>query len=389
MNKLGKITAVSTAALLAASAGAMAADKASKPTLSVGGYMDQKFSVHNYDSQFEANNGKTANWDQRNDTEVYINGSVQLDNGIKIRTQVQLEGFSINDTTNDGANFVNGTASQPDMVDEAYMDISGSFGSIRLGSQDLAGKRIMTGHQATFGMNVGENTRFNIGKLILKPATVGGSVISQLDLSSDGEGVSYVSPRWNGLMVGFGWAATAHEDSDAATLKSAQDHDIWDAAINWKGKMGDASVSVAAGYTQAKEATAGRNDPSQLLVGGKVTIGGLSAGLSYQKNDMPTASTLLTGTSTDEDILEAGIKYVNGADAFSMVMAHNEADSTTAAEDGDNSKVYSFAYTRTLGPGVKWHNTLHVADYNNGAAGAATNTSNDGYAVTTGILINF
>ncbi len=385
MNKLGKITAVSTAALFAASAGAMAQDKASKPSISVGGYMDQKFSVHNYDSTFEAANGKTANWDQRNDTEVYILGSVQLDNGIKIKTRVELEGFTINDTTNDGSNFVNGTSSQPDMVDEAFMDISGSFGSVRLGSADLAGKRMSTGHQATFFMNVGENTRFNITKVILKPSTVSNSVVSQLDLSSDGEGVSYVSPRWNGFVVGLGWAATANEDSDADTLKSSADSDIYDAAINWSGKFGDVGISANAAYTAAKGKTWDMSDPSQWALGGRITIGGLAIGLSTQHNE----SAARAGESTEEDIVEAGVRYIMGPNAFSIVGAWSEMDSTDTAVNGDETKAFSIAYRRTLGPGVTWHNTLHIADYDNGASGAASSTSNDGYALTTGIKVSF
>jgi outer membrane protein OmpU len=316
---------------------------------------------------------------------VYILGSVQLDNGIKIKTRVELEGFTINDTTNDGANFVNGTSSQPDMVDEAYMDISGSFGSVRLGSADLAGKRMTTGHQATFFMNVGENTRFNITKVILKPSTVSNSVVSQLDLSSDGEGVSYVSPRWNGFVVGFGWAATSKEDTDADTLKSVNDHDIYDAAINWAGKFGDVGVSLAAGYTAAKSKTPGNSDPSQWSLGGRLTMGGLAIGLSTQHNESSTA----TGVSTDEDIIEAGVRYVMGPNAFSIVGAWSEMGGNVASSKNDETKAYSIAYRRTLGPGVTWHNTLHIADYNDGLAGAAASNSNDGYALTTGIKISF
>ncbi len=381
MNKLGKLAAVSTAALFAASAGAMAADK---PSLSVGGYMDQKFTVHNYNNSYENSAGKTANWDQRNDTEVYINGSVQLDNGIKIKTQVQLEGFTINDT-GDAANFANGTSSQPDMVDEAWMDISGSFGAVRVGSADMAGKRMTTGHQATFFMNVGENTRFNITKVIPKPSTVSNSVVSQMDLSSDGEQVSYVSPNWNGFVLGFGWAATANEDYDGRTLRSAADHDIYDAAINWVGKFGDVGISLAAGYTAAKSKTAGNSDPYQWALGGRLTMGGFAVGLSTQHNESSTA----TGVSTEEDIVEVGARYIMGPNAFSIVGAFSEMGGNVAASKDDETKAYSIAYRRTLGPGVAWHNTLHIADYDDGLAGAATSNSNDGYALTTGIKISF
>ncbi len=378
MNKLAKLTAVSTAALFAASAGAVAADK---PTLKLGGYMDQKITVNSQSGAYESANGNAIALDQRNDTEVYFLGAVTLDNGITIKTRVELEGMLAGSAAGDGANTANGS---PDLLDESFMDISGSFGSIRLGSQDLIGKRMSTGHQATFTRNVGENTRFNITKVIGKPSTVSNSVISQLDLSSDGEAISYMSPTIGGFKFGVGYAASAAEDYDGLNFDTALNK-IMDGAVQWSGKFGGSSVSVAAAYTTAT-ATSGNSDPKQWSVGGRVSVGNITVGLSTQHNE---ASAATGSQANEEDIVEAGVTYKAGANAFSVVGAWSTMDSSDAAVKNDETQAYSIAWARTLGPGVKWHNTLHIANYDNGDAGAAASTSNDGYAFTTGIKVSF
>jgi len=407
MNKYLKATAACAVALFATS-GAMAEG----PKLTVGGFVDSKFSINDNDDQYTAGQGGVVNFDQRQDGEIHFNGSAELDNGLKIRARVELEAFTINDGADDLANFSNGAsvagaggASGGDLIDESWLDISGSFGAIRLGSTDMAGKRMTTGHQATFFMNVGENTRFNISSIIEQPnrtTNVTTSIISQLDLNSDAESISYVTPRFAGFQLGAGWASTNFEDSGQLHTKGGGQgdlSDIYDVAINWVGKFQDVGISVAAGYTSGNTTTGnGSNNPEQWSLGGRVTFGGFAIGLSTQQNDCAIAGSALSdgcnaAESVDEEIYEAGIRYIAGPNAFSIVGAWAETEGSGSARaiaaNGDESQVFSIAYRRTLGPGVMWHNTLHIANYDNGAAGAAANTSNDGFGITTGLLLRF
>lgn len=404
MNKYLKATAACAVALFATS-GAMAEG----PKLTVGGFIDSKFSVNDNDDAYTAAQGGVVNFDQRQDGEIHFNGSAQLDNGMKIRARVELEAFRINDATDDLANYSNGTpaagTSGGDLIDESWLDISGSFGAIRLGSTDMAGKRMTTGHQASFFMNVGENTRFNISSVIEQPNrtnNVTTSIISQLDLNSDAESISYMSPRFAGFQIGAGWASTNFEDSGQLHTKGGGQgdlSDIYDVAINWVGKFQDVGISIAAGYTAGNTTQGnGSENPKQWSLGGRVTFGGFAIGLSTQQNDCAIAGSALSdgcndGESVDEEIYEFGIRYIAGPNAFSIVGAWAETDGSGSARarnaNGDESQVYSIAYRRTLGPGVMWHNTLHIANYDNGVEGALESTSNDGYALTTGILLRF
>lgn len=89
MNNTFKLAAVSSAALMIAAAPAMA----DGPTLKLGGYFDQKLSIMSNDSSAL----RQDDLDVRTDVEVYFLGAAQLDNGIKIRTRVELEGGTTGD----------------------------------------------------------------------------------------------------------------------------------------------------------------------------------------------------------------------------------------------------------------------------------------------------
>ena len=158
MHNTFKLAAVSSAALMIAAAPALAEG----PTLKLGGYYDQKLSISDEDS----NRGTTSDLDVRNDVEIYFLGGATLDNGIKISTRVELEGGTVGDGSRDGGNVPDRQAILHfDQIDEAFMTISGSFGSIKVGQSDTAAKGMTTGLQGTWISNVGENLAFNTSKL--------------------------------------------------------------------------------------------------------------------------------------------------------------------------------------------------------------------------------
>ena len=102
-------------------------------------------------AQLAAGNAGRVGWDQHSDAEIHFNGSVTLDNGIKIRTRVELEGNSLPDA-GIGGNVSNGgkaAGTAEDFIDENWMRISGSFGEIRLGSTDAAAQAMTTGYLGT------------------------------------------------------------------------------------------------------------------------------------------------------------------------------------------------------------------------------------------------
>lgn len=385
MNNTFKLAAVSSAALMLAAAPAMAEG----PTLKLGGYYDQKMSIQSQDSSALVQ----SDVDVRNDVEIYFLGGATLDNGIKIRTRVELEGGTNSNVNQDRGNVPDGGDTAFDQIDEAFMTISGSFGSIKIGQSDTAAKGMTTGLQATWASNVGENITFNTGKLFVRPGTITARTTpaAQMDVNSDGEQISYTTPSFGGFQVSAGYAMNSRETFDGVdTLGAAgPDGDLFDIAARYTGKIGDVGFRFGGGYGMANEQTVGEEDSAQWMFGGSVRIAAFQLAASYSRQDSVTTNGVMT--THEVDTLELGVRAWMGPNEFGLAYLKSESDSTIAANNGDEETVVALSMRRSLGKGVRWHNTLFYYDAEDGdtapAAGAVT--SNDGFAFTTGIRVGF
>lgn len=361
---------------------------AQKPSLSVGGSTEQIFGVGQNDDAFDAASGNRVGFDQHSETEVHFNGSVTLDNGIKIRTRVELEGNS--NVAAGSSNGANGAAAAGNMddIDENWMRISGSFGEVRLGSMDAAAQAMTTGYLGTWATGVGQNFAFDTGDWITNPGTVATSTVGRVDRSSDGEHISYFTPRFAGFQAGLSFIPSTREDvNNQRELSAGADNDGWSMGLNYVGKFSGVGVGVAVGYATANESTAGLDDPETWGIGGRVDFSGFRVALSWV--DAEDQGTATNTASNGQETFEAGVRYTFGPNAVSAQYQSAEADSRLAARNGDEHEVFWLAYRRTLGPGVFWKVSAMFADFDDAAAGAAAGNSNDGQALTTAIQIRF
>lgn len=377
-------TALVAAGVLTVSGAALA----QKPTLSLGGSTEQIFGVGQNDDAFDAASGQRIGFDQHSDTEVHFNGSVTLDNGIKIRTRVELEGNS--NVAAGSSNGANGAAAAGNMddIDENWMRISGSFGEVRLGSGDAAAQAMTTGYLGTWAAGVGQNFAFDTADWVSNPGTVSVSNAARVDASSDAEHVSYFTPRFAGFQAGISYIPSAREDvNNQRELTAGADNDGWSLGLNFDRKFGGVGVGIAAGYATANESTANLDDPEIWGLAGRVDFAGFRVALSWvESEDQGTAANT---AANGQETFEAGLRYTFGPNAVSAQYQHAEANSRAAARNGDEAETFWLAYRRTLGPGVFWKVSAIFADFDNAAAGAAAGTSNDGQALTTSIFVRF
>ena len=391
-------TALVAAGVLAVSGSALAQGK---PKLTVGGSATQIFGVGSNSAAFEAaqlaagSDGRVG-FDQHSDGEVHFNGSVTLDNGIKIRTRVELESNSTQDDTagkeSNISNGAPGSTNDGDFIDEHWMRISGSFGEIRLGSGDAAGMAMTTGYLGTWSTGVGLLHAFDVPDWVTRPGTVRASTVARVDANSDAEHISYFTPRMSGVQVGVSYVPSTEEDvNNQRALKTAGDTDGMSFGINYAGAFGGAKVGAAFGYTTANESNADRSDPEIWGVGARVDISGLRIGMSFVDRKAQNNAAGVTATGGQgQETFEAGIRYTMGANAFSLTYQDAETDANTGNNaDGDQSTTMTIAYRRALGPGVSWRVTGIHADYDDGLATAAAGNSNDGEALTTSIHLRF
>jgi outer membrane protein OmpU len=382
---------LTTTALVAAGAIAFSgAALAKRPTLTVGGYAAQIIGIGSNDAAFDEANNQRIGFDQHSDGEVHFNGSVTLDNGIRIRTRVELESNS--EPSVQGGGGVNGAAAAGNMdtIDEHWMRISGTFGELRFGSMDAAGQTMTTGYLGTWGTGVGQLLAFDTGDWITSPGTVSSSTVGRVDLSSDAENVSYYTPRMSGFQLGVSFVPSTQEDvNNQRSTSAAGDTDGWSFGANYVGKFGGANIGVAAGYAFANESTVDRDDPNVWAVAGRVDVGPIRVQASWhERDDQKAISTGLTAAAGQETF-EAGVRYLTGPNAFSLTFLSAETTGTIGATTADETEVMAVAYRRTLGPGVTWHVTAMFADHNDGAAGAIASASNSGEALTTHMTVRF
>jgi outer membrane protein OmpU len=365
-------TAMVAAGVLAVSGPALA----KKPTLSVGGSTEQLFGVGENSDAFEAAAGTRVAWDQMSDTEIHFNGSVTLDNGIKIKTRVELEGNT------------NGGDGGGDTIDENWMRISGSFGEIRMGSHDGAGQAMTNGYMGTYATSVGQTTAFEVGDWIAKPTAVSAGTINRVDLSSDGEAVSYYTPRMSGFQLGATYHPSSQEDLGTRSLKSAGDHEGFSFGTNYVTKMDNAKIAIAAGYATTN-GDDGNSDPDVWGVATKISFNGFTVAASWMEKDDRTNNVTGVTAVAGNEALELGANYIFGANGVSINYLESDSTTNSTVSKGDNTDVLAFAYRRILGPGVSFSLTAFFADFNDGATGALAGTSNDGQALVSGLKVKF
>jgi len=365
---------LTTTAMVAAGAIALGGAAIAKPKVTVNGNTTAVIGVGDNDDAFEAatQTGGVNSWDTSMDGEVHFNASTKLDNGISIKARIELEG------NQDG-----------DQIDEHWMRISGSFGEIRLGSTDAPDTSMTAGYYGS-SAGVGASAHFHTTQFITNPAAVQVTNAARTDLSSDSEKIQYYTPRTAGFQLGFAYAPSSAEDNNGLEVTNGVTAHIKSLGANYVTKAGGASIAIAAGWTTGTNGTVNQDDPERWSVAAKVSMSNFALHASYiEFDEISTISTGATATAGQETF-EIGANYKMGANSFSILMQDAEAVAdATAGGFGDEASLLQVAYKRTLGPGVSWSLTGQAADYDNGAVGAASSTSNSGEAIQSRLTIKW
>ena len=349
------------AAVMFASGGAVAADKkmASKPSISVGGYYDQL--IGGVIDEEQKVNGKdmapdTSGLDVRTDAEIYFNGKATLDNGMKIAARWQLEGQQ-----------------DADHIDEYFLSVAGSFGKIILGGQAGAPVLMLTGLSGSWATGVGDTLAFDSDDWV--PSVAGNFPTlqhSRLD-NGDGDKATYISPKFGGFQLGVTYDPTPGEEGQKRVDVGKAVHDGFDVAASYSGTFGDVGFGIGAGVSTAQGANDGGEDRQAWLVAGKISFGGgFTLAAAYKQTDDPMPAR--------GQLADVGVRFVTGANRFSLTGAVGEMDDTSASY----SAVMG-SYARVLGPGVSTHLNL-MWNESESADGMKENT---GTAMTTGLKVIF
>ncbi|MBT5456421.1 MAG: porin [Rhodospirillaceae bacterium] len=371
---------LTTTALVAA--GALAtASTASAVQLKVGGYMEGIIGVADDDRPFTAGGDPGTGFDVQQDGEIHFKSATTLDNGLKIRTRLELEGFSN----------APGATTNGDEIDEAYIAISGKWGEVRIGSEDNAAHLMVTPTMGSWATNVGQNLNFDVTDWLARPSGHKGAGFSRMQVGEgDAEKITYFTPRVGGFQDGVSYMPSGDEDNQSVSTATVDIVNGWAVGTNYRAKFSNVGVGLAAGYAEAQPAqgTAGTlvapSDPKGYSASGKISFSGVTLAAGYVRfvnRDGPTT------TDNGGNALDLGAKYDFGKNHVSIGYVRNESEADRAVAGEDESDRMLISYRRDLGPGIQYRLNFHYADFQGENAGSADD--NEGVAVSTSVRLAF
>jgi outer membrane protein OmpU len=373
---------MTTTALVAAGLIGTAGAANAQLKLGLGGFQEAIVGVASNNSPDGENRAHQA-FDVQHDGEIHFKASQTLDNGLKIRTRVELE-----------------SSTQSDQIDEAYVDISGKWGAIRIGAEDNAASLMNTGTFGAWATNVGQNTNFDVTDWVLKPkAGFTFDLTQRLELGEgDSEKITYFTPRVGGVQVGVSWIPSGEEEANgsiAGTEGGAIDvARAWALATNYRAKLGGVGVGMAAGYMAGNQPggqAAGEGgdfggDPKGWTMSGAFSFSGVKIAAGYQSRKSITNDS--SGAVADSNELSFGAKYKFGKNHVSAGYLLGKAESTRAIAGDDEAQRLMISYRRDLAKGVQYRLNFIYADFN-GEDKTTLADDNEGTAVTTSIRVAF
>lgn len=375
-------TALAAAGVLALSASAGAQNMAK---MAIKGQIEYSIGMVDMGDANDTETNDRSGIDVKSDNEIHFRPSISLNNGLKVDGEVELEGHS------DGKRRTN------DQIDEAWVRVSGGFGQIQMGQIDPASRAMTFGYLGSISTGVGHTTlMFDVGDWLTNAGGV--PLASALaHYSGDAEKFIYYTPRFSGFQLGVSYAPDGSEDDNAfGNRYDGALVDMIGLGANYKGKFGGIGVGAAVGYATGSvtdKATADNKaaidaatqagtavpeavgDPAALNAGLFVDMNNIRVGVGFYDKDNNTGT---AGT----DGYDFGVRYKFGANAARIAYHALEND---AGAEGTAGEV---AFARTLGPGVTWSVSLLWASYSDGTTGA-TAVESDGYALTSGIKLQF
>mgnify|MGYP003980639047 FL=1 len=304
-----------------------------------------------------------GNLDVYENGEIYFNGSTELDNGMTVSWDVQLE------TENGNGNF----------IDENYFTIGGDFGTVIIGQENLPNYKM----HYTGGMWVGNSGLSSNGYTQFSGSPGGisyfhsGFMNDTAPVGNDADMVSYYTPRMSGFQLGVGWMPDS-DQNDAGHTSAGDLSDTFEDTLsigaNYTTDMDGTSIAVSAGYTSSDVQNAGNASSSVEVethqVGVQVGMGGFTFGASYMEQIDDTNAR--TGGDTENILL--GVTYATGPHTIGLSGIWSEAEETTAIAADTEGQAIMIAHDYSLGGGVSLSSSVTFIDIDDEVAGAANDS---------------
>ena len=311
--------------------------------LEVRGYHNDFFGIGDVTNSAGTDFGNTNIF---NDGEIHFRGDTKLDNGLTFGVQVELESFQ-----------------SGDQIDEAYSYVSGDFGKVVIGSENLANYNTFWGVTAPavgVPINSGWITVFTpvpagFGDLRTFRTTL---LSTNIDIGNDEAAISYYSPRFAGFQFTGGFAPAVSESGDGQITvanEGTQYHNAFGVGFNFSNDFNGVSLGVAAGYNHGTADTvrsaAGANDFEQFKVGASIGFAGFTVAGSYA-NEFEGKTDSANTISSEGQSYDLGASYSTGPWGVSVTYFHGESEGVIATPADDEADSVVGAVSYGVGPGI-------------------------------------
>ncbi len=389
----------------------------------LGGYFQQFFGFADMDknnsvdptvpgSPFSTNTSDTLSY---KNAEVYFKMRGELDNGLKIGGRLELEG------DNGG-----------DQIDQAYLTLSGGFGSLRLGSINSGRYSIgwnTDAVQVGVPINSGWGSAFvavrnNTGSRFRSPG-----VSTVIDQSNDEEKITYFTPRFNGFQFTASWTPEAHKITSGSigqggetTFSGSSDEDLYytnalDFGLSYSGEFNGVGVEVQTGIgtsdVPSVAETAGFDDPllwqgglafsyqGFSVAGGfavvedgiaddcaaaSAAVAQVGAGTTISALFVPAAAATCPGSNEGNSFV-VGVAYETGPWGVSATYFVGEEEGVRANPGDEENEFYAAAVSYTLGPGIRTSATYLHIEMDDDLPGNAGDNEGDAFVI--GVHLGF
>ena len=259
------------------------------------------------------------------DGEAHVRAKLVADNGITFEARIELEAFT-----------------SSDQIDENYGTVSGSFGTILIGSNDDA---VYNNHVGTIyapGARIGYYDTFSL-------TTAAGAAFSAAGVGSDQIGIHYTSPSLSGFKVYGSYHPTTSSDGTGNDSNNPffENNDYWTAGASYNGDFGDFGFGLSAGYTD------GFNGTDLITVGANASASGFTLAGTYERTNP-------AGNNNGRNEYAIGAQYSTGP----WTIGGGYKDEETVGEVGAGWVTYGLA------PGVLFTAGLEYGDANGDGAGS-------------------
>jgi hypothetical protein len=335
-----KILLASTALVV----GAAAQASASEPlTASVNGYMNAGVSFRDEGSTWNDVIPYQDGVGIMRDGEIHFNIKGTSDNGLTFDARVELEAWSSQFTEivyspGEGIN----SSLKGDIIDENWVRVSGSWGSIKLGSDDSASNRYQNGTLYAPSALIGYFDGFGY---------LGGVQAGAIG-AGDYPGIHYDSPDFNGFRFGASYLPNRLNDGyldsnspvypiDSALCDEVRcGNNYWSVGAVYEGEFDGFGFGIGGGYNTSDD-----NGSDQWQVGGNISASGFTLALHYQDQ----------GSAADRTDMSIGLQYATGP--WTMAGGYTQSD-----KGGSDPSVIAGWVTYAIAPGVSGTVGLEYGD---------------------------